>query len=203
MRKHIFFLFLLLVLAGCNFHEVDRGQLYRSPQLDKEQFQEAIDKLGVKTIINLRGDSDKAWYKDEVLVAKKNGVLLIDIGMSARRLPHREDLIKLLDAFRNAPRPILIHCKAGVDRTGEASALYQMIYMGKSKEEALEMLSPKFAHFEKFKPAKRYFIRDVWQGEDWARRDYDPCSGQYQHYDPRNAACQTAPPQEIGDGDDT
>jgi hypothetical protein len=109
--------------------------------------------------------------------------------MSAERLPHRKDLIRLLDAFKNSPRPILLHCQAGVDRTGEASAIYEMLYMGKSKKEALEMLSLKFGYLESNEPAKIYFIRDVWQGETWAREQYFPCSGQYHFYDIKSSEC--------------
>lgn len=198
------FLSLAVSLAGCRFYEVDEGKFYRSPQPTAEDIDRAAE-LGVKTVINLRGASPgKLWYDEEKAATTRHNMLQIDIGMSAGRLPHREDLINLLDAFANAPRPILIHCLAGVDRTGEASAIYEMLYMGKSKEEALEMLSAKFAHFERNMPAKIYFIRDLWQGERWAREEYDPCSGQYRHYNPNNGACRGEKPvPPVGEDEDT
>lgn len=186
---------IILLVSSCkllnNFHEVDKGQLYRSAQLSGKEFETAIKAVGIKTIINLRGanPSDK-WYQEETAVAAEYGVEHIDIGMSARRLPHREDLIKLLDVFENAERPILIHCQGGADRTGEASAIYQMLYMGKSKKEALKMLTLKYFHLKKRMPAKRYFIKELWQGEDWAHNEYDPCNSDYSYYDPNNNHCQ-------------
>ena len=179
-----------MILSSCRLAQVQKGQVYRSPQPKGNDLQRAIDELGIKTIINLRGEnSGEDWYDDEKRVADENSVELINISMSASRLPHRKDLIKLLDAFKTAPRPILIHCLAGVDRTGEASALYQMIYMNYSKKDALHMLSPAYGHFEKFKPAKRYFIKEVWQGEEWARTSYDPCKTKYEYYDQNNSIC--------------
>ena len=187
-------------LSACYYYEVDEGKLYRSSQPSADDLEKAAQ-AGIKTVINLRGASPGAdWYEAEKAVTSAHGLLQIDIGMSAGRLPHRSDLIKLLDAFATAPRPILVHCKAGVDRTGEATAIYQMLYMNKTKEESLKMLSEKFGYFEANKPAKIYFIRDLWQGEQWAREEYKPCSGEYKFYDTNNIECQGENP---GEDDDT
>jgi protein tyrosine/serine phosphatase len=187
--KQLTLLLLFLSFYSCNFHPVEEGKFYRSGQMTKNQLERAIDKYGFKTVINLRGYSpDKDWYQDEAEVTQRLGVDLIDIGMSAQRLPHKEDLITLLDSFRDAKRPILIHCAGGADRTGEATAIYKMLYMGKSKKKALWSLSPIYGHLKKRFPAKRYFIKELWQGEDWARRTYDPCFYDYEHYD-KEANC--------------
>lgn len=178
----------LLTQSACrissNFHEVHEGNLYRSAQLHEREFEIAIKKLGIRTIINLRGaHPGEGWYDAETKVARKYGVTLIDIGMSAKRLPHPQHLASLLDAYRDAARPILIHCKAGADRTGEAAAIYAMEYMGKSRKEALAMLTPRYLHIEQFMPAKRYFIRELYQGLDWAYHSYDPCLPGVKYYD--------------------
>jgi protein tyrosine/serine phosphatase len=185
--KVISLFFSILLITGCkfkaNFHEVDPGRLYRSGQLKVEELTRAHEHLGIKTIINLRGKSEEsAWYQGEAKFALDHGIKLIDIGMSAKRLPHRDDLIALLDAFKTAERPILIHCLAGADRSGEASAIYMMEYMSRSKKEALKQLTPKYHHLPKFTPAKRYFIW-LYQGESWARTQYDPCKESYRYYD--------------------
>lgn len=190
MKNLILLCLIAMALTGCRFGIVDEGAVYRAPQLNEAQLQQAVDELKIKTIINLRGENpDDKWYKVEKKFAEKNGINLVNISMSAKTIPHRSNLIKLLDTFRDAPKPILIHCKAGVDRTGEASALYQMIYMQYSKDVALKMLSADWGHFEKNKPGKRYFIRDVWQGEEWARAHYYPCKANYKYYDKDNAEC--------------
>jgi len=176
---------------GANFYEVDAGKYYRSAQLSGAALEKYISKYKIQTVINLRGPNpNEKWYTDEAEVAQRMNVNLISIPMSAGRLPHKKDLIALLDAFQNAPRPLLVHCQAGADRTGEASALYQMLFMGKSKAEALKMLNIKYGHIASMKPAKIYFIRDLWQGTDWAYQSYDPCLGKYQYYDVNVPECQ-------------
>lgn len=173
-----------------NIHVIQPGVFVRAAQLDERTLENLVKKEGIRTIINLRGEgTGKDWYEAELNVVRRNNLDLVNIGMSADRLPHRKDLIKLLDTFRDAKRPMLVHCKAGVDRTGEAAAIFQMLYMNKSKTEALEMLSPKYGHFEFFKPAKIYFIRDLWQGADWAYEKYDPCHSNYKYYDVNSSEC--------------
>jgi len=179
-------------LSSCAQHvwTVDPGDLYRSGQLDGAQLEEAIERYRIRTIINLRGENPgKAWYDEERAVAEAHGVTLVDIGMSARRLPHRDDLVRLLDAFHEAERPILVHCYGGVDRTGEACAIYSMEHLGESREEALRQLSFCFGHLPFIYPAKRYFI-GLWEGEEWARSEYDPCSGEYPYYDVTAEDCE-------------
>lgn len=185
MKNFLLIGLLALVSIGCeNFHTVHKDNLYRSAQLSGSEFREKIETHGIRTVINLRGKSDSSWWQEESEVMREMGVEHINIKMSAQRLPDRDDLITLLDAYKNAERPILIHCHGGADRTGEASALYKMLYMGADKKEALDMLKIKYFHIAKRFPAKRYFVRDVWQGESWAYNEYDPCVQEYKHYNP-------------------
>ncbi|MFK8139243.1 MAG: dual specificity protein phosphatase family protein [Bdellovibrionales bacterium] len=172
-----------LGILGPNFHSVEEGRFYRSAQLNPREFRKYIARHGIKTVINLRGVSEKKWWVEESEVLSELDVVHINIKMSARRLPHREDLIKLLESYESAQYPILIHCEGGADRTGEASAIYQMLYMNKTKEEALKMLRFKYFHIPARMPAKRYFIKDLWQGVDWVYESYHPCESNWKYYD--------------------
>jgi len=188
--KKLFLGLIFMSLSGCYFYEVDPGKVYRAPQPEGDALEKAVKEYGIKTVLNLRGDKpNDGWYQKEKDAAARLGVDLIDIPMSAKTIPSKKSLVLLLDSFKNARYPILIHCKAGVDRTGEAAALYQMLYMGKSLKQALNMLSTKFYHLPTFMPAKTYFVKKVWKGEDWARNEYNPCSGQYKYYDVNSAEC--------------
>lgn len=192
MKSFILLFAFLLVsqsYGAINFHEIDKDKFFRSEQLSGKEFEKMIRKHGIKTIINLRGESDSDWYKEEISAAQKHNVTHISIGMSAKRLPHKKDLIKLLESFESAVRPILIHCQGGADRTGEASAIYQMLYMGKSKDEALKMLTIRYFHLKERMPAKRYFIKDLWNGVEWVYNEYEPCKGEYKYYNPQDPAC--------------
>ena len=182
--KKTFALFLIVCSMSCNFRTVQKKQLYRMGQPDKSTLIETIADYEIKTVINLRGENpDADWYKEELEAVQQTGVHHINIRMSSKRIPRRSQLLKLIHSFENSPRPILVHCAAGIDRTGEASAMWVLDQMGKSKKEALKMLSAKYFYFEKFKPAKKYFIRDIYQGSQWAKDHYFPCRADYKYFD--------------------
>ena len=179
---------LVLAAAGCrvsaNFHTVDDGKLYRSAQLTESELHDAIKKYGIKTVVNLRGlNPGKDWYDAEARATAEHSVALVSISMSAKTIPTRQNLLKLLDTYRSGEYPMLVHCEGGADRTGEAAAIYQMEYMGLSRQEALESLTFKYLHIQERMPAKRYFIGEVYQGEAWARESYDPCVTSYNYFD--------------------
>lgn len=177
-------------LAARNFHTVEQNKLYRSAQLTKNEISKIIEQYNIKTVINLRGENiGESWYDNEKMVTEKYNVHHVDISMSADTIPHRNNLLKLLDAYQNAPRPILIHCKAGADRTGEAVAIYAMEFMNQTRAEATKHLSLKYRHSKTFKPGKDYFIEKVYNGIKWAHDDYHPCQGGYKYYDVNSQAC--------------
>lgn len=49
-----------------------------------------------------------------------------------------EQANELAEILRNAPKPMLIHCKAGIDRTGFVTAIYLAAVAKQSEAEALE-----------------------------------------------------------------
>ncbi|WP_414088379.1 dual specificity protein phosphatase family protein [Rhizobium sp. BR 314] len=108
-----------------NFHPVIEGEVYRSSQPSAETIAQFQKQYGIKTIINLRGDnSGHHWYDNEVAEAKQLDINHIDFRMSSARELTQEQAEQLVAIMRDAPKPILIHCQAGSDRTGLASALY-------------------------------------------------------------------------------
>lgn len=117
-----------------NFHVVEPGLVYRSNTLGSQQLETVIATYGIKTIVNLRGRSPKEqWCREEVRRAQLSGVTLVDIPMSDSVEPDGGTLDTLLTALKSANRPILIHCKAGADRTGLASALFELFFAGRAR----------------------------------------------------------------------
>ena len=162
-----------------NFHAVEPGVLYRSSQLSASMLTSTIKKYGIKTIINLRGCNEhKAWWEAEQTIAQRHNVTFINIPMSAQRLPKKHHLLTLLEAYNTAPRPILIHCYSGSDRTGEAAALWVLEQQKKEKKFALKQLSLRYGHIPRIYPAKRFFIK-LWQGIPWLHNEYDPLDYTY------------------------
>ncbi|NTF31537.1 dual specificity protein phosphatase family protein [Rhizobium skierniewicense] len=136
----------VLQLSG-NFHEVIAGQLYRSSQPSETQLADYVKSKGIRTIINLRGENENSeWYRDETATAAMLGVEHINFGMSARKQLGAERVAQLVQIMRDAPKPILIHCKSGSDRTGLASAIYMYRVAGMDEETAEQQLSIRFGH---------------------------------------------------------
>jgi protein tyrosine/serine phosphatase len=130
-----------------NLNPLVSNEMYRSGQMSPRKLSATINRYHIRTVINLRGANPQSdWYRQEVRQCADMGVLHYDIGMSARQMPDPEMLGQLLDLFETAPRPILIHCQAGADRTGFASAVYLMAEHRVPVEKAVDTLSIRYGH---------------------------------------------------------
>lgn len=136
-----------LRLSG-NFHPIEQGAIYRSAQLSGSQFFERIRENGIKAILNLRGNNaGRSWYDEEIKASQEAGVRHIDYPISSGRELTDDQVTELTDILRTAPRPLLIHCEAGSDRTGLTSALYKLLVAKRSLPEAASQLSFRYGHF--------------------------------------------------------
>jgi protein tyrosine phosphatase (PTP) superfamily phosphohydrolase (DUF442 family) len=167
-----------------NFYEVYPGELYRSAQPFPDELKTWSRQYGIKSVINLRGRQDESeWYINESATLKDLQVKLYDVGMGTHHVPHRSEILNLINALSEAPRPILVHCRVGADRTGEAVALYALLHKNATREEALAMLSPRYLHFPFLVQSKTLFIQNF-GGVEWVRNEYDPCSQPFRdHYE--------------------
>jgi len=143
-----------LVLIGyqaaftSNFHEILPGQFYRSAQLAPGELERRIDQYGIRTVVNLRGTKvNPGWYDDERRVAASRGIELVDFPMSSSQRLSPERALALVDLMKKAPKPILIHCLSGADRTGLASVIYLNQVAGMDEETAEWQLTPLYGHF--------------------------------------------------------
>lgn len=130
-----------------NFHTITQGKAYRSAQLDSDELEYYINKYNIKSIINLRGEHpDELWYGEEIKVCAEQNVKHYDIALSSSKEPSEEDVRQLIEIFHNAPRPVLIHCQAGADRSGLAAAIWKVIVDKEPKSEAGKQLSIFYGH---------------------------------------------------------
>jgi len=138
------------VHGGGNFHEVEKGVIYRSSWLGAEGLEKAIARQGVKSVLNLCGEHPgDAWYDGEMAVARRQGITFRSFSFSANTELGAKQVAELVEALRDAPKPLLIHCRAGSDRTGLACAIY-VASRGGSYRDACEQLSLYYGHFPYF-----------------------------------------------------
>ena len=146
---------LLLALGGAygwitwtgNFHPVYDHQVYRSAQLSDNQLREKIEQYGIRSVLNLRGRKpDERWYRDEMAVGRELNVAHADYKLSARKELSVKQMAELVTLMRKLPKPLLVHCQGGADRSGLASALYLYAVQQDSAEKAADQLSVRFGH---------------------------------------------------------
>jgi len=108
-----------------NFHWIGDGEAARSSQAFFGGLERLMRRHGLRAIINLRGENaDLSWWRYERTVCAKLGAQHIDAMMDSRHLPTRAMLLVLSEAFQTAPRPFLLKCSGGHDRTALAAALF-------------------------------------------------------------------------------
>lgn len=164
-----------------NSSEIAAG-VFRSNQPDPKRLAK-LKSQGFKSIVYLRGSSDGAAIRVERAACAELGLDLHVCRLSARRLPSVERVLELVDLFRKAEKPMLLHCRAGADRTGLASAVYLLVFEKKSIADAKSMLSPRFGHYKwavtgvldhLFVTYEEDYLNTGMSFEEWLRTKYDP-----------------------------
>ncbi|MDB5524418.1 MAG: tyrosine phosphatase family protein [Rhizobium sp.] len=147
-----------------NVHEVDPGQLYRSGQLNASQIRDITKRYGIRSIVNLRGASPRAkWYQDELTEAKALGITHVDFKMSATHELPLERVAALEALLKGIPKPVLIHCEGGSDRTGLASAIFMHRIRGMDIEKAEGQISLYYGHFSVPRLSQAYPMDETWE----------------------------------------
>jgi hypothetical protein len=178
MRRPIDFLY--------NFHWIVPGEAARGGQAHIGRLGPFLRRHGLRALINLRGQNpDIGWWRYETRIARETGVAHLDVMLDSRKLPTRAMVATLFDAFDAAPKPFLVKCSGGQDRTSLAAALY-LVHRG--GWEAMAEAEAQFARFPYLHFPKRHqrwlkpfllFAREDSRGApvaQWARETYDPAT---------------------------
>jgi tyrosine-protein phosphatase SIW14 len=134
---------------------VTPGVLYRSGQLTADGFRDAVTRFGVRTVVNCQNefpDPDlplSFWDRRTVPESELCAALGVRyVHVDPDLCPNRTDPTarpRVIDPFLAvlddpAARPVLLHCKAGLHRTGVLAAVYRMEYEGWGPHRALAEL---------------------------------------------------------------
>lgn len=181
-----------------NFWPVAPG-VWRSNQPTAARFAK-YKTMGIRTVVNLRGEDKFAHYLFEKETCAALGLTLVDVKLWARTAAPRKRIVAVIDALRAAEKPMVFHCKSGADRAGFVAAMYQMVFEGVPVAEARKQLGMKYVHLEFTRTGVQGYILDTYAArrqlgeigfEDWIRTEYTGGVIQ-QGYDARRFPSETA-----------
>lgn len=144
-----------------------------------------LKRAGLRSILSLRGGADNTPNTAERVAAHDLGLELRFIRMRTGALPEAQTLLLLLDRLREMPKPMMVHCKSGADRTGLAVTLYRHVIKGEPLPKARRALAWYYAHFNWGRAGIVHALLDAYCAahdatgiafEDWVRTQYDPAA---------------------------
>ncbi len=167
-----------------NFHWIVPREAARAAQAFAGFLGPFLRRHGIRAMINLRGPNPGyGWWRTEKRVTQAGGIAHFDVVLDSRHLPTRAMLVALLDAFDAAPKPFLVKCSGGQDRTSLAAALYLIHRGGWAARAAAERQFSRwpYLHFPKehqrwLRPFIAFAAEDA-AGRpigEWVRDNYAP-----------------------------
>ena len=172
--------------AYLNLHRIDENA-YRSAQPGPKHIRR-VARLGVRTVVNLRGGRHFGSYPLERDACLRHGLDYHEITLRSREAPKRESITEVAELLDRIEYPVLFHCKSGADRAGLMSALYVLLKAGRTIDEAKDMLSLRYGHVRQSKTGVLDAFLDAFGAAQtaaaqegrtldlmtWVETDYDP-----------------------------
>ncbi|QXT38124.1 tyrosine-protein phosphatase [Gymnodinialimonas ceratoperidinii] len=163
-----------------NFHKLD-DDVWRHNHPSPKRLARLKEK-GAVSVLSLRGSSSDHSQREAAICAEL-GLNFRGLSLRAVRLPQRKALLELIAALRDMPKPLVIHCKSGADRTGLASVIYLHVFKNVPLAEAREQLGMRFIHNPYGRARIVNVLLDAYAAahettgigfEEWVRTVYDP-----------------------------
>lgn len=143
----------LLSTSYRNLRVVDPDALYRSGQMSQRGFERTCRERGIGTVVKLRdaGDDDADAARDDAQreYCEANGIAFVrfpqaDWSPVNGVISGDANVRRFIDLMADpaVKKPVLVHCFAGIHRTGALVAAYRMEFDGWSSADAIaEMVS--------------------------------------------------------------
>lgn len=172
---------LVVRLAFPNRHRLSE-EAWRAAQPLPHQVRD-FARRGIRTVVNLRGQTASSTYAYEYAACRKAGLKLVDFRIRSRAAPTPAEVLAARDLFAKVDYPIVMHCKSGADRVGLMSALYLHTRHGVPIEEARRQLSLRYGHIRQadtgildhfFDAYVDYAAKTPIAFYDWVETVYDP-----------------------------
>ena len=151
-----------LLCGGCftdQFGIVRDGVLYRGSRPSLEELEGVCRAYDIRTIVrvggNLSPDDEEARY------AAANRIKLLDLAIPTGEPPTPAQLQKFFNVIENPrTRPVLVHCRAGLERTGALVAAYRIKYEAWTPAEAIAEMED-YGYVEWIWPAQQEFVETL------------------------------------------
>jgi protein tyrosine/serine phosphatase len=145
-----------------NFCVVTPGTLWRGETPTRADAQWLVEH-GLRTVISLQLDvrgSFEAVHLDPGVVGSVTYFRVRDF-LATQVLTHRhldDHVAEVLAIIQKAPKPVLISCRAGVDRTGVIAAAYRVLVDGESPEQAIKEMDGFHSPWD---PLNNRYVRSI------------------------------------------
>ena len=138
----------ILALPACHrgfdSRAIIPGQIEISSQPSSGEIRTLIPEFGLRSVLNLRSE-DRSRFAAEKTACEEAGAEYLAVAIPLEDWTPRPKLLRLMKVLQTAPRPMLIHCRNGVDRSGLAAAV-ALLLSGRSPKEAWKQM-PAFSRW--------------------------------------------------------
>jgi len=145
-----------------NFCVITPGTLWRGETPTRADAQWLVAH-GVRTVISLQLDVQRSFETARLDPGVVDSVTYFRVRdfAATQVLTHRhldDHVAEVLAIIQEAPKPALISCRAGVDRTGVIAAAYRMLVDGMSQEEAIKEMD---GFHSPWNPLNNRYVRSI------------------------------------------
>ena len=131
------FLWLRGSILPKRFGVVAPGRLYRCGEITPTQLEQVANEHGIRTVLSLL-NPDVPESIAERQAAERLGLCWVNVPLpgDGASMPEEREIIKAV-LFDTDAAPLLVHCAAGVNRTGLAIGMYRIHQQSWSVEQVL------------------------------------------------------------------